>query len=89
MPDSLEKIKSNGQNLKKEVATRISGYITAAFGLVAGLAWNDAILSLIDLWFPLDRNQILAKFIYALALTVVLVLVSIYLVKFFDKKDKN
>ena len=51
------------------------------FGLVAGLAWNDAISALIAHWFPIERNSILAKFIYAAAVTVVVVLITTYVVR--------
>ncbi|MBI4836905.1 MAG: hypothetical protein HY813_00655 [Candidatus Portnoybacteria bacterium] len=55
------------------------GYIVAAFGLVAGLAWNDAIKSLIEYLFPLAQNTLLAKFGYAVLITAVVVTITIYL----------
>ncbi len=68
-------------NLQKEFRERISGYIIGAFGLVASLAWNDAISSLIEKFFPLGKDTVIAKFIYALVMTVILVVVAVYLVK--------
>lgn len=67
--------------IEREVRERVVGYLTAALGLVAGLAWNDAISALIALWFPIERNSILAKFIYAGVVTVVVVLITTYVVR--------
>jgi len=81
----ISEIARNGQKLELELREKAAGYITAAFGLVAGLAWNDAIKSLIEYWFPLDKNSIAAKFIYAVLITVVLVIVSSYLIRMFKR----
>ncbi|PIR06003.1 hypothetical protein COY65_00255 [Candidatus Jorgensenbacteria bacterium CG_4_10_14_0_8_um_filter_39_13] len=61
----------------------------AAFGLVAGLAWNEAIKSLIEYIFPLSRNTLLLKFVYAILITLILVFISIYLVKLLKAEEKN
>ncbi len=89
MKEKLGKIKNESQELKKEVGDKITGYITAAFGLIAGLAWNDAIKSLIEYWFPMDKGSLWAKFIYAFVLTLILVIVTVYLVRFFSRKDSE
>lgn len=47
----------------------------AAFGLVAALAWNDAVTSFIQLVFPASQNTVVAKFIYAFILTIVVVVI--------------
>lgn len=76
-----EKIKQKVSDINKEVRSRVAGYIAAAFGLVAGLAWNDAIKSFIEYFFPLKENSLWAKFGYAAFITIVLVVISIYIVK--------
>lgn len=76
-----DKLKNHGSEIKKEIKQRVTGYITAAFGLVAALAWNEAIKSLIEYFFPMDKNTILAKFIYAGLMTLVLVIIAVYLVR--------
>jgi len=63
-------------NLSKQVKEKTTGYILAAFGLVAGLAWNDAIKSTIDRFFPLDQGNVIIKFAYALGITVTVVIVG-------------
>ena len=79
----IETIKSKSQNIKNEFRKKIVGYIVAAFGLVAGLAWNEAVKALIDHLFPMSQNGLWAKFAYAVLITLVLVIITIYLTKFF------
>ncbi len=81
--------KKNKKNISDEISRKVSGYILAALGLVAGLAWNDAISSLIESLFPLEKNTIAAKFFYAVIITAIVVITSIYLIKFFNKKSKK
>lgn len=66
-------------SLKKEIRTRTIGYILTALGLVAGLAWNDAIKSLIDRLFPLETDGIWVKFAYAVIITLVVIIISVWL----------
>ncbi|MDP2966801.1 MAG: DUF5654 family protein [bacterium] len=88
MKNQFEKIKKEAEEIKREAKQRIIGYIVAAFGLVAGLAWNEAIKSLIEYLFPLSRNTLLLKFVYAALITLVLVFISIYLAKLFKDEEK-
>jgi len=74
-------------DLKNEVREKTFGYIVGALGLVAGLAWNEAIKALIEYFFPASQNGILAKFIYAILITIIIVLTSTYLVKLSTKKE--
>jgi len=63
----------------REVKNQALGYIAGAFGLVAGLAWNDAVKALIDLLFPLDKSSVWIKFIYAALITILVVVVTKYM----------
>ncbi len=65
----------------QEIRKQTSGYILTAFGLVVGLAWNDAIKNLIEYLFPLNQNSITAKFLYAIILTILIIIVSKYFMK--------
>ena len=65
------------------------GYIIAAFGLVAGLAWNDAIKALIEYLFPLSQNTLFAKFGYAVLVTVLAVLATTYALNTFTESDEE
>ena len=72
-----------------EIKERIVGYILAAFGFVAALAWNEAVKGLIETLFPLDHGSLLAKFIYAIFVTIIVVVVSIYLAKYATSTPKK
>ena len=67
------------KHLRTEIRERTLGYMLGAFGLVAGLAWNDAIQSLIGYLFPLPENTLPAKFLYAIIISFVVVMISVYI----------
>lgn len=83
-------ITREGSAIKKEFQERSMGYILTALGLVAGLAWNDFIKAVIDSIFPTEDsiNGLWAKLIYAVIITLVIVIVSVYLLRIFQK-DEN
>lgn len=85
----LEKIKSEGTRISREVKDKTFNFVVTAFGLVAGLAWNEAIQSLINSLFTIDKNSVWVKFIYALVMTLVLVFITIYLAKIFGREEKK
>lgn len=78
---SLKKLAEEQKKIGIQVKEKTSGYILAALGFVVGLSWNDAIKALIESLFPLDKNNIFAKFIYALIVTVIIVVATIMLTK--------
>jgi hypothetical protein len=61
----------------------------AGLGLVAGLAWNDAIKNLIEYFFPLEKSSLLAKFVYAFIITLLAVLISLYAMKVLKAGEKK
>lgn len=73
--------------LKQELREKTMGYILAALGLVAGLAWSDAIKALIEKIYPTEGAGIVVKFIYAIIITALIVLVSSYLLKLSRKEN--
>lgn len=86
--DKVKELAEKSEDLRASIKEKTLGYITAGLGVVAGLAWNDAIKSLIDILIPLDKNKVGAKFIYALVITIVVVVVSVYLVKILSRKSE-
>ena len=54
--------------------------VTTAFGLVAGLAWNDAIQKLIET-FVGSGDALSGLFIYAIVVTIIAVVVTILLAR--------
>ncbi len=85
----LKKIKEHQAILKKEIKEKTVGYILAAFSFVAGLAWNEAIRSFIDQVFPHSNSSVLIKFVYAVLVTIIIVIVTVYLIKLTEKKEEN
>ena len=83
-----DSLKKESQVFKKEVQTRTLGYIMAGLGLVSGLAWNDAIKAAIVYLFPnQDKNGLVAQFVYAIVLTGVVVIASVYLTRLFQPTE--
>lgn len=85
----LTALKDHGRAVKREVQRQVLGYMLAALGLVAGLAWNEAIKESIEYLFPLGKNTLLAKFSYAGLITLVAVIISIYLTRLLGEKEKR
>lgn len=85
----LSRVHTKSAHIRGEVKEKVVGYITAAFGLVAGLAWNDAIKAFIDFLLPRQEDGILAKFIYAGVVSVFVVVITVYLVQLAKKNDEK
>ncbi|MEI6587386.1 MAG: DUF5654 family protein [Candidatus Moraniibacteriota bacterium] len=83
------KLLSEIAKVKSEVRNRTLKYIVGALGLVAGLAWNDAIKSFIEYFFPQDQNSLKAKLVYALVITFVVAVASFYLMRLEKKEEKK
>ncbi len=64
--------------MSSEVLDKLVELITAAFGLVAALAWNTAIQELFTAVLP-EAGDLVAKFLYAIVVTVIVVFVTIRL----------
>lgn len=59
----------------QKVWNKILTLLTAAFGVVAALAWDDAVKSLFQRYYPIPGSGIEIKFFYAITVTIVAVLV--------------
>jgi len=60
------------------IATMIA-LATAAFGVVAALAWNTAITDLIKAVWPGKGATVISDFIYAIIITIIAVIVIVNL----------
>lgn len=65
-------------NLKLEILEKMTALATAGLGLVAALAWNEAISKMFEAIFGKQSNLI-AMFGYAIIITVVVVIVTMKL----------
>jgi multisubunit Na+/H+ antiporter MnhG subunit len=73
--------------MKKEVLEKLAALLTAAFGLVAALAWNDAIKSLFKEGGPLYSLATYGTWFYALFVTILAVAATIYIAKAQEKAN--
>ncbi len=64
--------------MKKEVIEKIAALMTAAFGLIAALAWNDAIKSLFAPGGPLAFVAIYGVWVYAIFVTIIAVVMTVW-----------
>ncbi|MDE2037652.1 MAG: hypothetical protein KGI69_00295 [Patescibacteria group bacterium] len=85
---SLDAIREEERKVRAAVKERLVGYILAAFGFVAGLAWNNAITGAIDHFFPKAGSGVIAQFIYAIVLTVAVAVVAYYISRLFVEEKK-
>lgn len=70
--------------MKKEVIEKMAALITAAFGLVAALAWNDAIKAIFKQVFGTSEG-VLPMLTYAVVVTVIAIIATIWIGKAADK----
>jgi hypothetical protein len=66
--------------MKAEVMDKIAALLTAAFGLVAALAWNGAIRAIFEAIFG-SADNITAMLIYAVVVTIIAILVTIWIAR--------
>lgn len=65
-------------NVSADVIEKIAALITAAFGLVAALAWNGAILAIFKAIFG-TAESIPAMLSYAIIVTIIAVIATIWI----------
>jgi FtsH-binding integral membrane protein len=62
--------------MRNEVLEKIAQLMTAAFGLIAALAWNTAISALVEKYVPAA-----GPWVYAILVTILAVLASIWIAR--------
>lgn len=70
--------------MKSQVLTTIATLMTTAFGLIAALAWNEAIKAIILEIFP-KQNEITGLLIYAVIITIIAVIATVIIGKVIAK----
>jgi uncharacterized membrane protein (DUF4010 family) len=75
-------------SLRLEIVERTQNLVTAGLGLVAALAWNDAIQSLFVAIFGTQSN-LAAKFLYAFVVTALVVYCTIRLSQLINRLKKD
>lgn len=80
--------------MKKDVIEKLAALVTAAFGLVAALAWNDAIKALFKGPCGTDGAGALCTlssggpWVYAILVTILAVIATIWIGKIAEKTKK-
>jgi uncharacterized membrane protein len=87
-PEPRGFLAGNIEKTKKEFKETSVTLILGGFGLVAALAWNEAIKSLVETFFQ-KNSELMGKFIYAIIVTVVVVIISARLKKILEKTDEK
>lgn len=70
--------------MKKDVIEKLAALMTAAFGLVAALAWNGAIIAIFKQVFG-AQESITAMLVYAIVVTIIAVIAIIWIGKAAEK----
>jgi uncharacterized membrane protein YdbT with pleckstrin-like domain len=76
-----EKVGHDARRVSKKFLEKTGIYLMAGLGLVVGLAWNDAIQALVKELVPIGTGTVVLKFVYAMIITAVLVVVSMRMEK--------
>jgi L-asparagine transporter-like permease len=74
--------------VKAEVVEKIAALLTAAFGLVAALAWNGAIQAIFKEIFG-EAENIPAMLSYAVIVTIIAVVVTIWIGRVAERAKKE
>ncbi|WP_414469724.1 DUF5654 family protein [Methanobacterium sp. ACI-7] len=72
----MRSVKGNVGDVKNQVLTTIATLMTTAFGLIAALAWNEAIKAIILQFFP-KGDGLTGLLIYAILITIIAVIATI------------
>lgn len=70
--------------MKSEVTEKLAALITAAFGLVAALAWNDTIKAIFTQVFG-AQSTLTAMIVYAVIVTIIAVIATIWIGRVSEK----
>ncbi len=87
MSKKTKKMLGRADDVADEVKEKLISYLLAAFGLIAGLAWNEAIKGAIDVIYPTPEGSLTAKFLYAGILTLMIAVITTILV-WVTKRDE-
>ncbi|MDD1769315.1 MAG: DUF5654 family protein [Methanomassiliicoccales archaeon] len=67
-------------SLRMQILETIAALLTAAFGLIAALAWNEAIKALIAQFFA-GGDALMGFFVYAILVTIIAVIAGLLIAR--------
>ena len=85
---ALVKMADENKSLREEIIDKMAALITAAFGLVAALAWNGFILALFQQIFG-TTSGIVPNLAYAVVVTIIAVIMTIMIARAAKKAMKT
>jgi hypothetical protein len=74
--------------MKNEVIEKLAALITAAFGLIAALAWNGAIKAIFAKIFS-EAEGLVQMLVYAVVVTIIAVIATLWIGKASAKAKKE
>jgi uncharacterized membrane protein YagU involved in acid resistance len=74
-PDVTSYISQPSKIMQTSLVLKSSFYLIGAVSLVTALSWNNLVKSSINKYFPLEEDSIKGAFIYALVMTLFLIMV--------------
>lgn len=73
-------MKEDVKDIKGQVSQTIATLMTTAFGLIAALAWNEAIKAIILQYFQADSG-ITGLLVYAILITIIAVVATLIIAR--------
>lgn len=73
------------RSVQVEILDKMGTLVTTGFGIVAALAWNDLIKKIFERVFPKPEDNLLALLGYAVAVTVLIVVVTYQLGRLLER----
>lgn len=78
----IKQLRKETAQVRNKVREVSATYIASGLGIVVGLSWNEAIKSGIAYLYPESSGgSLLAKFVYAFILTIIVVFVTAYIIR--------
>ncbi len=77
-------MKEDVKDIKGQVSQTIATLMTTAFGLIAALAWNEAIKAIITQYFQADSG-ITGLLVYAILITIIAVVATLIIARVIAK----
>lgn len=81
--------KEKSKSLQVEILEKMGQLIASGFGIVAALAWNDFIRGLFIKLFPKPENNLIAMFLYAVFITILVVVATIQIGRLLEKAKRE
>ena len=82
-----DRMSGKSDEFKVQLLETFASLITAAFGLVAALAWNEAIKKGVALLFP-SGNDFLGLVVYAAIVTILAVIMTLLIARSLNNAKK-